>query len=945
MKTTIQSENLSSIMIYTGTSYLDAASYLANRQYGSYISELGYLSRTSNLKSYWTNYSDLLYEETEYKFDQMKDILSEGQAYLVSHYDNNGVVTISEITGNGKTVSRYHAEYSYQHSLDNDFSNIVDYTAQDLNDFLFSMNYQKYNKEVMYGDEYELNSVRIGAKTFNWHTASDIAYTNVTVESTNMSYFFAYITDNDNNVTYFYSEEEYINGSGSISGRIYSYSYDYTDDVYTYDHYYYPSTNFYTYIQQEYVPIIDTLKDEIEAQVGIFETKYGNNEELYTYYMYDCSVDIPMTLTTRSLGVKKSTFEMRYSSDYDKWFEYVIPMTLKPCVASFDVTAYENGVFGIRVNENEQITESDTTIEADETATIAFINGEQLAYTSMLSPYNMKKLNMSNVAQHIDGVLNLTYNPWTTNKGNHLVELTIGSETINENITKIMGINDLVNLEYLDISNINHLTSTPAISRLTKLNTFKAKGSNIKSFKPAIPATDVKLKDIELPEGIENIRLQDVTFADNCIFDYTIDNKLNSLVLDNVEGLDTYKFVTDWNTLLKTNGNLIPESLIYLELNGINWDKVPVTIMEDIKKFDLNIKEAQISVLGTSIYGMLSREEYISITKLYGVNAFYTLSDNEKVFKDLRLTKYIPALPQYEYTFTLSSSINDNEVVATFDNTDNPNTIIAVNGVIDNILAATNNTLSFTYDEHAKYIQHKFSKPVDTKDTIKPLTNNSLSYGDIVLYNGDTILIMMENISNVKFQYIKLGNIDDVTMKVKYWFIESNTVNIKFVQAERPKIVSNITIKLDDEIKNSVSLSETKLREGITVKIEIDEPEAENTQITYKPLPLGIVVEEGEDNTYTIKLSETEQISASSSKEYIIKFSIAGKVPGTTMDLRDIVYANFTIEAISISDEHSEYLDNILTVAEDNIEFENNILTFIEGAAEYDEETAILTIE
>lgn len=939
MKTTIQSENLSSIMIYTGTSYMDAASYLANRQYGSYISELGYLSRTNDLKSYWTNYSDLLYEETEYKFDKIKDIYDEGQAYLVSHYDNNGVVTISQMTGNNKTVSRYHAEYSYQHSLDNDFSNIVDYTAQDLNDFLFSLNYQKYNKEVMYGSEYELNSVRIGAKTFNWHTASDIAYTNVIVESTDISYFFAYVIDDDNNVTYFHSLEDYI--SGSITGQSYTYAYDYTDNVYTYDHYYYPADGFYTYIQKEYLPIIGTLKDEIEAQSYTFETKYGHNEDLYTYYMYDCSVDIPMTLTTRSLGVKKSTFEMRYSSDYDRWFEYVIPMTLKACTTSFDVTAYETGVFGIRVNENEQITESDTTIEADETATIAFINGEQNAYTSMLSPYNMKKLDMSNVAHNIDGVLNLTYNPWTTNKGNHLVELTIGNETVNENITKIMGVNDLVNLEYLDISNINHLATTPAISRLTKLNTFKAKGSNIKAFKPAVNAT---LKDIELPAEIENIRLQDVTFADNCIFDYTIDNKLNSLVLDNVKGLDTYKFVTDWNTLLKTGGKLIPKSLIYLELNKIKWEKVPVTIMEDIKKFDLNIKEAEISVVGTSIYGMLSREEYISMTKLYGVNAFYSLSDTEKVFKDLSLTKYIPGLPEYEYTFTMSSTVDEKTVVVKFDNTDNPNTIIAVNAIIDNILAATDNKLAFTYDRHAKYIQHKFNKPVDTKDTIKS-TSKTLSYGDVVLYNGDTILIIIDNLSNVKFQYIKLGKINDTTMNLLYWFGALDTVDITFAQAIRPKVVSNITLKMNDEITNGVSMSENELREGITIKVEVDEPEAENTEITFVNPNLGIGIEKGEDNTYTITLSQNEQIPVFGSKEYTIKFGIAGKVTGTTIDLIELVYADFTIEAMSIANEHSEYSNDILTVDEDNIEIEDNVLTFAEGTAEYDEETGILTIE
>jgi hypothetical protein len=950
MKTTIQSENLSSIMIYTGSSYLDAASYLANREYGSYISDLGYLGRTRDLKSYWTNYPELLYEETEYKFDKIKDIYDEAQSYLTSHDDfaNNGVITITELNGNNKTISRYHAEYSYQTNLNNNFSNIVPYSAEDINDFLFAINYQKYNKEVMYGSEYELNSVRIGSKTFNWHLSSDIAYTNVSVESTELSYFFAYIIDDDNNVTYFYNADDYL--ANTISGTSYAYTYDYTDNVYTYDHYYYGANNFYTYIGRQYLPIIDTLKDVIGEQVSEFENRHGNNEELYTYYMYDCSIDIPMTLTTRSLGTKKSTFELRYSSLYDNWFEYSIPMNMKlNGTTSFTVTAYEDSTFGVRMNENDKVTESDTVILANETSQIEFShNSNDIAYMSILTPYSMKALDLSNAAQHIQGALNLTYSAWSTRKGNHLESLIIGSENINGNITKILGINDLYNLKYLDISNISNLVSTPAIARLNKLSTFKAKGSNIQSFKPA---QNTEFERIELPDTITNIRLQNVTI-DEDNFDYTINSNLNSLVLDNVSGLDTYKFVCEWNSLLKTNNSLVPQSLIYLELNDIDWNIVPVTIMEDIKKFDLNIKNAEISVVGTSIYGMLSREEYIKMTKLYGVNAFYNLSTNEKVFPNLKLTKYVNSLPDFEYTFTISSEGQTKTFIAEFDNTDNPNTIIAVNAVVGNLIKFNDTTgeledvtYDFTIDRHEKYIFHKLSNIVDTKDTLP--SSSQLDYGDIVLYNGDTILIMMDYIANPKFQFIKLGNVNDSRQDLLYWFLDENVINLTFRRNEKPKVVSKIIVNYNENEIDEIIEYETVFSEGIDIFVDVDEHEATNKTIIAQPSSLDIDLTNNGNGKYNIKLNERAQIPMYGKKEYTIKFCLDGKVPSTNIDLKDIIYKELKIVVKSIANTDTYVTENIMVIDPENASFDDTtgILTISEDTASFDETTGILTIE
>ena len=354
---------------------------------------------------------------------------------------------------------------------------------------------------------------------------------------------------------------------------------------------------------------------------------------------------------------------------------------------------------------------------------------------------------------------------------------------------------------------------------------------------------------------------------------------------------------------------------------------------------------AEISVLGTSNYGMLSREEYIKMTKLYGVNAFYDMSTTEKVYKGLTLKKVVNTLPEYEYKFTLSSEINDRETNIKFDNTDNPNTIIAVNGVIDKIL--TNATIEFKYDRHEQYIYHKFSTSVDTKDTIK--TNNSLNYGDIILYNGDTIIIVMDSIQNPKIQYIKLGNISDNNTNIKTWFNNIDSVNITFTQYPKPITVNRIITKINDVETTKISLSETLYRQGIEITVEVDEPAAENKDIVFSVGNLDINVKQDNDDPskYLIKLKDDVQIPLFSSKEYKITFGLDGKVPSSNIQLKDIIYNELVIEVISQTDQHAYLLGDIIVIDPDNVEYdeETQIITFNENTASFDEETEILTIE
>lgn len=954
MKQSIQSQNLSSIMIYSGASYLEAAESLANREYGHYIEDLGYLSKTADNKSYWTKYPDLLYEETSFTFSKIKEIYQEGYSYLTKFYDiNSGNLSIKEITGNGKSLSRYHAEYSYQNDLANSFSNIVPYTAYDLNNFLFSLNYQKYNKQTLYGDDFEVNSIRIGAKTFDWHLASDIAYVITESHDEDITYYFAYTSSG----TYFNNPSQ-ISADTQIA---YSYTYNYTDTIVEYTYYRYGEDNYYAYLRKQYEPIVETLEYEIQSQVNEFAERHGNNEDLYTYYMYDCNIDIPMTLTTRSMGVKKSTFEMRYNSAYDYWFETGIPVyfNFDAPERSITLSAYNDGTFGMRTNEYENIFDSDVTVETDNNHTFIIDNTDETEYDNeteftILSPNNVSELTVNSPA----GILNLTKTGWTTT-GNHIEKLVI-SNSDGENddkLEKILGINDLLNLKEIYLINCKNLKSTPSISNLSKLEMFDASSSNIQSFKPA---DGVKLQHVYLPtdNSLKTIRLKNVEIDEDGSFIASVEG-LNSVTFDNVKNFDTYDFVTRWNESLKSSNKLIPNSLIYLELNKINWEKVPVTIMEDIKEFDLKIREAEISVLGTSNYGMLSRKEYMKMTDLYGVNAFDRNSTTEKVFENLILRKHVNALPDYEYTFDVTSNINNYHTEIKFDNNDNPDTIIAVNAIISEIIGNSDSgTIEFEYDEHEKYIYHKFDSVIDTKDTIE--APSKLYYGDVLLYNGDTIIIVMDYIAENRYQYIKLGSISDLVSNspsntLKNWFNNTDIVDITFTQTERPITINNIDVSYNDEVVDRISMFESdfETENGVQIQITVDEPTAEQNKIKVKKSDTtgydSTAITVTSDNefvfpkTYTIKLNPAKTgIPMFGSKDYKLTFCLDEKIGNILLE--DIIYKEFIVTVLS-DNETSGILNDTVIVDNDNVEFNDGVLTFLENTASFDEDTGILTIE
>ena len=815
---------LESILFYTGTTASQAAQETEQRNYGAYIEGLGYLDKTSNGDTYWTNYSNVIFEDVRPNIDKLSDIFVSANTYAMANYPD---YPIGETT---VASNRFNMIYSYETDLNNSFSNALPSASTDLKTFFLSLNQQTFNQKKYYGDEPEINSIRIGAVTFYWRPENYVAYT------------YSYVTA-DAQWTYYYTgieiteESYYTDIAGEIPENTYyttetvdgntqyykviideqtSYisSYAYTTHTTSYE---LAGNDYYAYIRSEYVTMDGTernfISEAVVKDLNKFEEKYDHNHALYSYYMYDCDGDIEITLDSNHLGVKKSVIPVRFDSQFNHWFTYNIAIPVKIDYADVPVatitSATDNAIFSVRKNENEAVCGDNVTLNEGEshtfTTTATFdkhqeTQGEGENETtvevkdtlSILTPWDIETLDLTALQDSFDGELNLNASNWVNAKGIKMKSLLIGTGATEriEGLTKITGLNELTTLETIDLTRCGNLTSTPAINNLVNLHTFKAKNAAITTFRPADNAV---LNNVELnSEAIKLLKLVGVTI--NGTFDYTPTTALKSLTLDNVTGLDTYQFVNDWYNVLDAADAV--DSVIYLSLKGIDWNNVPVSFMENLRKFDINEISGSINIIGSGANGMLTRDEYNEILHLYGLNAFNVgaATNKFKIYPELDL--YCVAngdykCEDYEFSPTVENiTVYTDQMYSTMPTTldvtieDN----IAGNAFLDML---PEDKFTFVWDEVEKYAYCQLDKTIDTSDSVP---YSRINAGDIMLYNGDTILIFGENISNSLYEYVKIGKLVTTDENEKfgrnystilYWF-NNGTTDLHFIEATPP---------------------------------------------------------------------------------------------------------------------------------------------------------------
>lgn len=936
-------KNLDNIIFYSGQYSQDAAEYTVNRQFSSEVNGLGTLSKDQDGYIYWSSFPNVRYKERDVILNSIGDLYNEAFAYATEFkpdFNENAV----EIKNN-----RYTTEYSYQIDLNNTFGLANIYVKNDLKDFLLSLNEQTFNKGAFYGDNYEVSSIKIDQTYYNWFPQNTVAYYETIDASYNMTYTYYYLNDNEYNsmpVPEITEDlpEDLVNIINQMEEGQYlhSYSYDYVQ-TYTYQVPYIIGGDYYSYVRKKYDTIDSALSSKIEEGLSDFEERYNHDESIYSYYMYDCNFDIQMLLSTLNLGVKQSTFKFGFNSIYDGWFGNTINVKLNlnsnngllnqvynegipdtdnedftPMFTLANITSgYDDAIFSIFANNTERISGSNIRLNSFKNHT--FSTNRALTdedTVNILTPYYINTLDLSPITNCIDSVLNLNETNWIL-RDCMLKNLILGSNDKNSSIEKIFGLNDIQTLEYINLKNVNNLTSTPAIDKLENLKVFDAENSNIDSFRPK---SGTKLYYVSLPSTIKSIKLIRNTFKKgilnilneerffNGTFNYTPTSDLVSLTLNEVDSKLSYKLVSDWYNVLKTENKL--DSVIYLEMKDIDWENVPIDMVKGIKNFDINPNlSGTISVIGNGNYGWLSRKDYQDLKKLYGINALIQGNVNNKIFKDLDIiaksnketfefsfkvkNKNIEAfnarqdeieaamtpeeLRAYELRGERPIRFNDTLDVAfkeyafnintkDYDIDDDPYKNVAANSFLDLLYIDGEKTYTFVNDTIEGYVYTKLSKSIDTFDSTEV---KKMKVGDIALFNGDTLMIFYKE-STKTHHLIKLGNITDISVLNRFgnnestilnWF-KDNETELEFILSQRENVIQNYTITSLSEDGNILYNTND---DGLILSVDIDTNAKEHYNdiiekrytLVYDNTLLNVtdITGENSENTYPKKYS------------------------------------------------------------------------------------------
>lgn len=987
-------QNLDSIIFYTGSLSTVAAESVQNREIGKEVEGLGKLTKGNNGSIYFSNYPNIKYTEKPIDFVNLNDLYSETLSY-VSRTNLDFSVGYTYISQN-----RYHAIYTYETDLENDFDNSKIYPARDLNDFLIGLNTQKYNKENQYGNNFEVSSIKIDQTYYRWYPENTVAYVEVKEIEVPVTYTYFEKTWNEDEkyVGDLIDSEEYRALEETLDPGQYikQVTYSYTSIEYENEDYII-GNNYYSYVRKSYDTIGNALINIINDKMESFENKYNNDPSIYAYYMYDCNSDIEMLLSTRNLGIKQSTFKIGFDSKFNNWFGNVINLNANISTndAIAKITSSNDGeIFSIFKNAKDRISGDNVLINKDDTH--EFISTEDVSSEdtiNILTPYSIDTLDLSPIKTKISKNVDLTESGWL-NHGNVLRSLIFddNDNSTKSNIEKIFGLNELSNLEYLNISNIDKFDKTPAIDKLENLKVFKADGSNIDSFRPCRGNT---LYSVTLPETVKSIKLVDNEFVKGNLtvageeveFDgklnYTPNSTLGNLTLRNIDNELSYKLVTDWYNALDAE-NKLDNSLIYLELSGIDWKDVPANTLINIKKFDINPNlSGNISIVGSGNYKWLSRKDYQDITRLYGYNAMSnnSLITSNKVFKNL-VIECNKNRETFEFNLSITNenvkSFNENVAPDDFTSTKYKDTLAvkfkgyiydnnytsetevspysnrAANALLDMIYNDGITEFEFTKDDIDNYVYCQLPRSIDTSNSNEI---KNIKAGDILLFNGDTIMIFFSNFQNSNYEYIKLGSIIDenvndysgrIVSSIQNWFNEDAIYTLKFNPSTRPTVIQELNIELVGNHENNIIYNTDTEPFNIKVYIDdfakehIDEVENKEINIEYNETLLDIqsLTPTDEYKLYSVKAKEGHNF------DEIVNTSISIFCDANKED---------TVKSINVS-LRNEFEYSSFDEETNNLLLNSNMYSYDEETQEivintslvdvhYDEENQILTID
>ena len=164
-------QNLDSIIFYTGSNSVVAASTTESRSFGDEVDGYGTLIKGTDGTIYFSNFTNVKYKERNVNFGNLNDLYEETLSYVLSNKESDEIVGNSYIAEN-----KYNVIYTYETDLHNDFNNARRIVKENLAEFLIGLNDQKFNKQNKYGDKNEVSSIKIDQTYFTWYPKDTIAY-------------------------------------------------------------------------------------------------------------------------------------------------------------------------------------------------------------------------------------------------------------------------------------------------------------------------------------------------------------------------------------------------------------------------------------------------------------------------------------------------------------------------------------------------------------------------------------------------------------------------------------------------------------------------------------------------------------------------------------------------------------------------------------------------
>jgi len=765
--TTITVSTLPNINFYTGSDASFAGESVENRRYGEHSDYYGYLGLSSSNNTYWTGIANSTFGENKVNYNNIGDVINATISYMNKFKNNTIDISID------KNVLTFN--YKLEEDLNNDFNNVKLIPASQLLDLLVNVNDMTFNKRNYYSGNDELKEITYAHKKYPYNGPNTVINVNDPEhENEFISYDFSKqfvdykysVFSEDVEFTRSYMEP-YVLIDGTIAYR--DTGFTYTDTV-----------TYYTYEINDINKFEDRVNIFFDNNIKRVENKYGDKfDELKTYYISDLDTVMTLTLNTYSLASKNLYAYFNFTNDYENWFDKSIALTMNTSYINNDDTLLSiepitESWFNIIINEHDKPCGDDVKLSALYDFKVEDKDAfEENQLIKLINPSNIKRLDVSentdklmniNFANNYTKRINMNNSQnlcWLDESESHLETLIVGNRDKVSTIENILGINKMSSLKYIDITNCSNLKKDFSISKLSGLNIFKAKGSNIKNF---IPKQGSNFTTVELPESIKTLILKNISITN---FDYQPTGNLINLTLNNVTGIDTKSFVINWINQLETT-KINPESdeldnkVLYngivqnTNLQGINWTEFPVDTLCKFRYLGLENFSGTIKIKGSD----LTRKEYLQLRDVFGdeimecgkyttnsqpIKFEYTLDPNAYK-KDMYFYYYIKNIGWQQ------EMINDNPLhIASIEDNKGGNSLLDYFETI-NRLELTLNNEKFGYEI-------ELPRKIYTDNNNKNSLTKQLERGDIVLYKGNKLIFVTTHKTS-PYNYVRLGHVN-----------------------------------------------------------------------------------------------------------------------------------------------------------------------------------------